>query len=115
MKFEVVDYRGKPFMCTEYAECVPIHKLDALQDAGFKFRVDGKMASKNQVLSQLGVISGDMTPASKSKRVRCVDTGKIYATQSEAARDLNIDPAQVSDSIKTNRRRSGYLFEKVTE
>lgn len=47
------------------------------------------------------------------KYVRCVNTGKIYPNQSAAAKDLHIDPAQVSDSIKTGRPRSGYTFEKV--
>lgn len=48
-----------------------------------------------------------------TKQVRCIDTGKVYPNQSAAARDLHIDPAQVSDSIKTGRPRSGYRFEKV--
>lgn len=49
----------------------------------------------------------------KQGRIRCVDTGKIYNKQSEAARDLGIDPAAVSDSLKTGRKRAGYLFERV--
>lgn len=48
-----------------------------------------------------------------TKQVRCIDTGKVYPNQSAAARDLHIDPAQVSDSIKTGRPRSGYRFERV--
>ena len=57
----------------------------------------------------------DSTPTENkkvSKQVICVDTGKIYKNQSEAAKDLGIDPAQVSDSIKTGRKRSGYLFQR---
>lgn len=53
-------------------------------------------------------------PAGKaSKKVRCVDTGEVFDTQSAAAKHFKIDPAQVSDSIKTGRPRSGYTFEKV--
>lgn len=51
----------------------------------------------------------------KSKEVRCLETGKVYKNQSEAAKDLKIDPAQVSDSIKTGRKRSGYTFERVNK
>lgn len=47
------------------------------------------------------------------KSVRCKETGKVYPNQSAAAKDMGIDPAQVSDSIKTGRPRSGYTFEKV--
>lgn len=52
---------------------------------------------------------------STSKRVRCIDTGEVFDTQSAAAKHFNIDPAQVSDSIKTGRPRSGYTFEKVVQ
>ena len=44
-----------------------------------------------------------------------IDTGEIFKTQSEAARRFNIDPAQVSDSIKTGRPRSGYTFERCQQ
>lgn len=54
-------------------------------------------------------------PVTTSKRVRCVDTGEVFDTQSAAAKHFKIDPAQVSDSIKTGRPRSGYTFEKVIE
>ena len=49
----------------------------------------------------------------KVGKIRCVDNGKVYNKQSEAARDLGIDPAAVSDSLKTGRKRAGYLFERV--
>ena len=48
-----------------------------------------------------------------SKQVRCIETGEVYATQSAAAKALKIDPAQVSDSLKTGRPRSGYTCERV--
>lgn len=57
--------------------------------------------------------SATATPATEAKRILCVETGQIFNKQSEAAKALNIDPAQVSDSIKTGRPRSGYTFQKV--
>ncbi|WP_301003131.1 hypothetical protein [uncultured Duncaniella sp.] len=47
------------------------------------------------------------------KEVRCTDTNEVFMNQSVAAKYFGIDPAQVSDSIKTGRKRSGHTFEKV--
>lgn len=58
------------------------------------------------------------TEAKKSKsrpKIRCIETGVIYDSQAQAARELGIDPTYVSDSIKTGKRRLGYSFEKVIE
>lgn len=53
---------------------------------------------------------------SKSRpKIRCIETGVIYDSQAQAARELGIDPTYVSDSIKTGKRRLGYSFEKVIE
>ena len=46
-------------------------------------------------------------------KVRCIDTGEIFSKQSEAAKKYGIDPAAVSDSLKTGRKRAGYTFEWV--
>lgn len=46
-------------------------------------------------------------------KVRCIDTGEIFNKQSEAAKKYGIDPAAVSDSLKTGRKRAGYTFEWV--
>lgn len=46
-------------------------------------------------------------------KVRCIDTGEIFNKQSEAAKKYGIDPAAVSDSLKTGRKRAGYAFEWV--
>ena len=57
--------------------------------------------------------SAEIKPEKKLTRILCVDTGKIYSKQSEAAKDLGIDPAAVSDSLKSGKRRAGYIFERV--
>ena len=113
----------------------------AMYSCGWRFKIDGKFVPKTNFRSSMEAAidaakdddgttytPGDTTPAPASTptvksesvkrtrrggKVRCIDTGKIYNSQSEAAKDLKIDPAQVSDSIKTGRPRSGYTFEKV--
>lgn len=60
--------------------------------------------------------SNTETKKSKSRpKIRCIETGVIYGSQAQAARELGIDPTYVSDSIKTGKRRLGYSFEKVIE
>lgn len=50
---------------------------------------------------------------SKNKLVQCIETGETWDKQSKAAKALGIDPAAVSDSLKTGRKRSGYTFQWV--
>lgn len=54
-------------------------------------------------------------PSSSGKKfvIRCKETGQTWEKQSWAAKELGIDAAQVSDSIKTGKTRSGYTFEKI--
>ena len=51
--------------------------------------------------------------AGKKFVIRCKETGQTWEKQSWAAKELGIDAAQVSDSIKTGKTRSGYTFEKI--
>lgn len=124
MLFQVYDRDGDAKMGTYYPSCIyPKSALQSMQNAGYYFKIDGKRASISEVLKAAG--QKDPTPEqvaalqakrssepAKLTRVRCVDDGKVFATQSEAARYYNIDPAQVSDSIKTGRPRSGKVFER---
>lgn len=70
-------------------------------------------AAINAVSDQLNTFS---TSGSSNlvDKIHCITTDKYFNKQSEAAKFYGIDPAQVSDSIKTGRPRSGYVFEKVT-
>lgn len=120
MVFEVIGSDGQCKMVTEYESCIPYEYIDSMSKSGYKFRIDGKIVSKmniRAVIESKNNIKNLEKPASieskSSRQVRCIDTGKVYKNQSEAAKDLNIDPAQVSDSIKTGRPRSGYRFERV--
>lgn len=66
-------------------------------------------AVKDKVLSnQKESVNPNLKPM-----IECIETGKLYAKQSHAARDLGIDPAYVSDSIKTGKQHKGYSFRKV--
>lgn len=130
MKFEIYDRHGVGLLEVHQLSCVPFSQLDDMaKNAGFKFKVDGKSVPANKVkeavATSLGISASAVnttkaattsSTASEpiySKQVRCKDTGAVYKNQSEAAKALGIDPAQVSDSIKTGRPRSGYIFEKV--
>ena len=101
MKFEVIGPDGQCKMSTTYEEYIPYSYLDQMNKVGYKFRLDGKFVS-------LAVIKNN-----KKTRIQCVETGETFDTQAQAAKYFHIDPAQISDSIKTGKVRSGYTFVKI--
>lgn len=120
-KFSFTSPDGKGCV-TEYVECIPWDSLNSMAAAGVKFRVDGKLISKQKLIEtyynkptpSAQPASADNSKATSGKfKIKCIETGQMFDKQSEAARSLGIDPAQVSDSIKTGKKRSGYTFEKV--
>lgn len=119
--FEVYKPNGTSGMITESPECIPYEDIDKMYQAGYRFKLNGRTVGKNDIKTKVDAILHSSTNvSSKSHKdsrcfILCVDTGIEYPTQSAAARDLGIDPAQVSDSIKTGRPRSGYTFKKVFE
>lgn len=127
MKFEVYRPNGEPGgMVTYHPSCIPYSQIDSLARAGYRFRVDGKVVSKNNIRTAVEAsqtcnatnpkhaVSRTAVNSNRNNvQIRCITNGKVYNTQSAAAKDLGIDPAQVSDSIKTGRPRSGYRFERV--
>lgn len=141
MLYEVINQDGKVMAGTTYKSCIyPMDLMIRMNDNGWRFRIDGKLVPKTNFKSSMEQAianavcehgteynpDGDEpsekkpTPAvhlvqrtRRGGKVRCIDNGKIYNSQSEAAKALKIDPAQVSDSIKTGRPRSGYTFERV--
>lgn len=107
MKFEVIGPDGKCKMSTLYASCVPDKDtLKHMVGAGYSFRVNGKKIKLNDIDT---AIKG----CNIKYKIRCEDTGEVFDKQSEAAKHYNIDPAAVSDSLKTGKRRSGYIFTKI--
>lgn len=101
MKFEVIGPDGQCKMSTTYEEYIPYTYLDQMHKSGYKFRIDGKFVSLSAVKN------------GKKVKIQCEETGEVFDNQSQAAKYFHIDPAQVSDSIRTGRPRSGYTFVKV--
>ena len=50
-----------------------------------------------------------------SRCVVCLNTGKIYKNQSEAAKDLGLDPAYISDCVCHDKEYRGYRFKKAVD
>lgn len=53
--------------------------------------------------------------AINSRSIVCLNNGKVYRTQTEAGKDLKLDPASISTSISTNKPYKGYTFKKALE
>ena len=142
MLFKVIGPDGQTKVGTDSVQCIyPEDVLLSMSSCGYKFELNGKRATakavsdyvkenmysseieenseetedsaNNDVVSDTQEEKKKPETSKKVGRIRCVDTGKVYNKQSEAARDLGIDPAAVSDSLNTGRKRAGYLFERV--
>ena len=142
MLFKVIGPDGQTKVGTDSVQCIyPEDVLLSMSRCGYKFELNGKRSTakavsdyvkENMYSSEIEENSEETedsanndvvidTQEKKPKpeiskkvgKIRCVDNGKVYNKQSEAAKDLGIDPAAVSDSLKTGRKRAGYLFERV--
>lgn len=47
------------------------------------------------------------------KRVRCIETGKIYSSMTAAARDVHVVRQGISRAIEQGHRAAGYHFEVI--
>lgn len=127
MKFEVVNKDGQVVMWTEDAECVPTpDELDSMTSAGYRYKVDGKVVAKSNVMKAVGgdkpaassiskevKLSGTDTQLKLTKGVRCIETGQIYRNRVEAGRAYGISDSSVGDSIRFKKKVKGYSFEVV--
>lgn len=50
-----------------------------------------------------------------SRTIVCLTNGKVYKNQSEAAKDLGIDPSYISDCVCHNKEYKGLKFKKAVE
>lgn len=139
MKFEVIK-DNRCYYSTSYTECIPLRHLQAMKDAGYKFKVDGRISTMSSVVSIcngcnalssvpshiahaapaepmiLIKVKPDNHKSRKVRPIRCNQNGQLYRTMSEAGRALNIDPAAISYSLKVNRpTTSGYTFSFIEE
>lgn len=48
-----------------------------------------------------------------SRTIICNNNGKVYRNQTEAGKDLGIDPSYISECITKNKEYKGYSFKKV--
>lgn len=126
MKFEVRDGTRTMFQTEDIGFVPDLEYLASMHEIGLKFYIDNKLASvasvdairNKEVDTQNKMTSKSDKPISlfdiKSTRmVHCIETDQYFNKQSEAAKTLGIDPAAVSDSLKTHRKRSGFTFEWV--
>ena len=115
MFFTVIGPDGNPKMGTEYRECIyDIEQLQSMASAGCKFKFNDKLISLSNLKKELGSASYSIEQISTSRSIiLCLETGDKFNKQSEAAKALGIDPAAVSDSLKTGRKRAGYTFTRV--
>lgn len=113
--FTVIGPDGNPKMGTEYRECIyDIEQLESMASAGYKFKLNDKLISLSNLKKELGSASDSIEQISTSRSIiLCLETGDKFNKQSEAAKALGIDPAAVSDSLKTGRKRAGYKFTRV--
>ena len=52
--FEILNSFGKRVFFTEYKECIPPkQQIENMSKAGYKFKIDGKNATKKKVLELL--------------------------------------------------------------
>lgn len=120
--FQVIGPDNKVKFVTSYIECVPESRiLKSMYSAGYKFKLDGKLITYSAILNTMDtakhdvdkIISDNLISTKKSARIHCIETNEFFNKQIEAAHKYNLDPAVVSDSIRTGKRRSGYTFERV--
>lgn len=123
MTLEVYNLEGCKVQSLEYESCAYDNdSIRKMSKYGYTFVLDGVVIAEGARPSAIDnsntheEIDKNLTEQSKENlklMIECVETGKLYNKQSHAARDLGIDPAAVSDSIRTGRKRSGYTFRKV--
>ena len=125
MLFEVLR-DNKVYMHTEHLTCINMDDVKHQASAGYRFKIDGKFVTPSQILKMVGCNSdADTTtsvpvesvkPKRKVRKVYCYETKTLYDNMSVAGRELGIDPAAISYSIKVNRpTTSGYTFSVIEE
>ena len=56
------------------------------------------------------LIDPSLPGSHKARPVKCLETGQIYPSRTQAANDLKISRASIVDSLHDGRRHSGYTF-----
>lgn len=122
MKFEVFQKYTNKVICYTYQESqIDFSSLEQQEAAGYYFKLDGKRISAKEMKKKLNSgnnndissTNSNLEPKRKVRSIRCLNNKKEYKNMSEAAKDLNIDSAMISYSLKVKRPTKGYSFEFV--
>lgn len=125
MEFEHI-YNGECKCCDAHISCIDIRAVEHQAAIGYKFKLNGKSITLSQIrefLSSNGAPSTTKAAESvtkvapqstrKVRSIRCLNNNKTYKNMSEAGKDLGLDSAQISYSLKVGRPTKGYSFEFV--
>lgn len=123
MTIEIIRPIDNEVICTFEDTCIDWDQLKVISDDRYMIKCDGKETSYSKLKENMNVKEATEPNDECNKNyslavpgrfvIRCLETGETFNKQSEAAKHFKIDPAQVSDSIKTGKKRSGYTFCKV--
>ena len=53
------------------------------------------------------------TRYSKAKKVKCIETGEIFESRTDAAKKVNRSPGSISDAIKTGYKCAGFHWSDI--
>ncbi len=129
MKFNVYDSKNKLLSTTCLYECLPdLRQLQMMEQKGCTFTVDDIAVTSKDVytkakysINQPVVIVKEVkksAPKTKKKprhRIKCIENGVIYKTQSDAARELGLNQSLVSSAVRNHKSIKGFTFEIVEE
>lgn len=123
MQFEHIAPDGRTKCVTHDVSCIDLKDCIDQAAHGWKFRLDGKAISLTGVKQLVGDASASSqgqelnstTSGKRVRAVRCKNNQKVYRNMSEAAKDLGLDSAQISYSLKVGKPTKGYQFEFVDD
>lgn len=101
---EAANYYGISVNCV-YNRC-----KDGKTVNGFSFEYVDKDYYKRKHTS---LIDPSLPGSHKARPVKCIETGQIYPSRTQAANDLKISRASVVDSLHDGRKHCGYTFVEV--
>jgi len=123
MQFEHIGPDGECKCVDVHISCINIENCIDQAANGYKFKLDGKRIELSEVKKLVGYTGRTSqqsattaeTTTRKVRSIRCLNNGKTYKNMSEAAKDLGLDSAQISYSLKVGRPTKGYEFEFADE
>ena len=144
MIFQIKDMFNKSYFYTEYVECIPFDYLESMESAGFRFFIDNICVSKEDIRNRFkdfiehndndndndeNKINNNEQSSEKveeekptevdfpitSRTIICINTGKYYKNQKEAADEYHCDSANISYCVTTGKSYKGLFFKKVIE